>query len=181
MSLFPTLICSAIGNERIESLIQEDQNVKRKRERYEKQSSLLSKLTRQLSIHDNRAAAASSWSDSGTGINIYIYMNEYTSSFKYCECNREKINFLVLYLFAESSPKTNGGSKGEDWMNAFNAAASGQDSLKRYGSGGHSRRYSDPAQNGEDDSSGSGGNNRRTTPNRLPPAPPQSGGSSYRY
>ncbi|WZY72529.1 dynamin-2B [Brassica napus] len=138
---------SAIGNERIESLIQEDQNVKRKRDRYEKQSSLLSKLTRQLSIHDNRAAAASSWSDSGT----------------------------------ESSPKTNGGSTGEDWMNAFNAAASGQDSLKRYGSGGHSRRYSDPAQNGEDDSSGSGGSNRRTTPNRLPPAPPQSGGSSYRY
>ncbi|KAH0942869.1 hypothetical protein HID58_002506 [Brassica napus] len=137
---------SAIGNERIESLIQEDQNVKRKRDRYEKQSSLLSKLTRQLSIHDNRAAAASSWSDSGT----------------------------------ESSPKTNGGSTGEDWMNAFNAAASGQDSLKRYGSGGHSRRYSDPAQNGEDDSSGSGGSNRRTTPNRLPPAPPQSGGSSYR-
>uniref|UniRef100_M4DN14 dynamin GTPase n=1 Tax=Brassica campestris TaxID=3711 RepID=M4DN14_BRACM len=138
---------SAIGNERIESLIQEDQNVKRKRDRYQKQSSLLSKLTRQLSIHDNRAAAASSWSDSGT----------------------------------ESSPRTNGGSAGEDWMNAFNAAASGPDSLKRYGSGGHSRRYSDPAQNGEDDSSGSGGSNRRTTPNRLPPAPPQSGGSSYRY
>ena len=72
------LICSAIGNERIESLIQEDQNVKRKRDRYQKQSSLLSKLTRQLSIHDNRAAAASSWSDSGTGINIY--MNEYISA-----------------------------------------------------------------------------------------------------
>ncbi|KAL1218218.1 Dynamin-2B [Cardamine amara subsp. amara] len=134
---------SAIGNERIESLIQEDQNVKRRRDRYQKQSSLLSKLTRQLSIHDNRAAAASSWSDnSGT----------------------------------ESSPRTNGG---EDWMNAFNSAASGPDSMKRYGSGGHSRRYSDPAQNGED-SSGSGGSNRRTTPNRLPPAPPQSG-SSYRY
>ncbi|CAH8256477.1 unnamed protein product [Arabidopsis lyrata] len=137
---------SAIGNERIESLIQEDQNVKRRRDRYQKQSSLLTKLTRQLSIHDNRAAAASSWSDnSGT----------------------------------ESSPRTNGGSTGEDWMNAFNAAASGPDSLKRYGSGGHSRRYSDPAQNGED-SSGSGGSSRRTTPNRLPPAPPQSG-SSYRY
>ncbi|CDY27283.1 BnaC04g18630D [Brassica napus] len=132
---------SAIGNERIESLIQEDQNVKRKRDRYQKQSSLLSKLTRQLSIHDNRAAAASSWSDSGTAA-------------------REPM---------------------EAWMNAFNAAASGPDSLKRYGSGGHSRRYSDPVQNGEDDSSGSGGSNRRTTPNRLPPAPPQSGGSSYGY
>uniref|UniRef100_A0A1J3HPA4 dynamin GTPase n=1 Tax=Noccaea caerulescens TaxID=107243 RepID=A0A1J3HPA4_NOCCA len=138
---------SAIGNERIESLIQEDQNVKRRRDRYQKQSSLLSTLTRQLSIHDNRAAAASSWSDT---------------------------------IGNESSPRTNGGSSGEDWMNAFNAAASGSDSLKRYGSGGHSRRYSDPAQNGEDSSGSGGGSNRRTTPNRLPPAPPQSG-SSYRY
>ncbi|CAD5312291.1 unnamed protein product [Arabidopsis thaliana] len=138
---------SAIGNERIESLIQEDQNVKRRRERYQKQSSLLSKLTRQLSIHDNRAAAASSYSDnSGT----------------------------------ESSPRTSGGSSGDDWMNAFNSAANGpSDSLSKYGSGGHSRRYSDPAQNGDAASPGSG-SNRRTTPNRLPPAPPPTG-SAYRY
>ncbi|OAY58763.1 dynamin-2A [Manihot esculenta] len=54
---------SAQSNVRIEELLQEDQNVKRRRERYVKQSSLLSKLTRQLSIHDNRAAAASSWSN----------------------------------------------------------------------------------------------------------------------
>ncbi|WZZ79979.1 hypothetical protein YC2023_100551 [Brassica napus] len=138
---------SAIGNERIESLIQEDQNVKRRRERYQKQSSLLSTLTRQLSIHDNRAAAASSWSDNGA---------------------------------TESSPRTSGGSSGDDWMNAFNSAANGaSDSLSRYGSGGHSRRYSDPAQNGDAPSSSSG-SNRRSTPNRLPPAPPQSG-SSYRF
>ncbi|KAI3874865.1 hypothetical protein MKW98_019438 [Papaver atlanticum] len=50
---------------RIEELLLEDQNVKRKRERFQKQSSILSKLTRQLSIHDNRAAAVSSWSDGG--------------------------------------------------------------------------------------------------------------------
>ncbi|XP_010490897.1 PREDICTED: dynamin-2A [Camelina sativa] len=139
---------SAIGNERIESLIQEDQNVKRRRDRYQKQSSLLSKLTRQLSIHDNRAAAASSYSDNGS---------------------------------TESSPRTSGGgSSGDDWMNAFNAAANGpSDSSSRYGSGGHSRRYSDPAQNGDAASPGSG-SNRRTTPNRLPPAPPPTG-STYRY
>ncbi|KAF6141495.1 hypothetical protein GIB67_000876 [Kingdonia uniflora] len=52
---------------RIEELLLEDQNVKRRRERFQKQSSILSKLTRQLSIHDNRAAAASSWSDDGVG------------------------------------------------------------------------------------------------------------------
>lgn len=57
--------CSAQSTARIEELLQEDHNVKRRRERYQKQSSLLSKLTRQLSIHDNRAAAASSWSNDG--------------------------------------------------------------------------------------------------------------------
>ncbi|KAJ4794201.1 dynamin-like protein [Rhynchospora pubera] len=50
---------SSTSTARIEELIQEDQNVKRRRERIQKQSSLLSKLTRQLSVHDNRATAAS--------------------------------------------------------------------------------------------------------------------------
>ncbi|CAL9191011.1 unnamed protein product [Musa hybrid cultivar] len=53
---------SAQSTARIEELLQEDQNVKRRRERIQRQSSILSKLTRQLSIHDNQAAAAS-WSD----------------------------------------------------------------------------------------------------------------------
>lgn len=69
MSDIFTCLCmvSAQNNARIEELLQEDQNVKRRRERYQKQSSLLSKLTRQLSIHDNRAAAAASWSNGGGG------------------------------------------------------------------------------------------------------------------
>ncbi|XP_059648293.1 dynamin-2A-like [Cornus florida] len=139
---------SAQSTARIEELLQEDQNVKRKRDRCQKQSEILSKLTRQLSIHDNRAAAASSMSNGGG---------------------------------AESSPRTNGPSSGEDWRSAFDSAANGPneyygDSL-RSGSGGHSRRYSDPAQNG-DASSGSSG--RRTTPNRLPPAPPPTS-SGYKY
>jgi len=62
---------SAQSTARIEELLQEDQNVKRKRERCQKQSSLLSKLTRQLSIHDNRASAASSWSNGG-GAGMYL-------------------------------------------------------------------------------------------------------------
>ncbi|XP_071725567.1 dynamin-2A-like [Rutidosis leptorrhynchoides] len=49
---------SSQSTAKIEELLQEDGNVKRKREKVQKQSSLLSKLTRQLSIHDNRAAAA---------------------------------------------------------------------------------------------------------------------------
>ncbi|KAE9620928.1 putative dynamin GTPase [Lupinus albus] len=54
---------SAQSNAKIEELLVEDQNSKQRRERYQKQYSLLSKLTRQLSVHDNRAAAASGWSN----------------------------------------------------------------------------------------------------------------------
>ncbi|OVA11619.1 Dynamin central domain [Macleaya cordata] len=140
---------SAQSTAKIEELLQEDQNVKRRRERFQKQSSLLSKLTRQLGIHDNRAAAASSWSNGNSG--------------------------------AESSPRTTAPS-GDDWRSAFDAAANGSadhSSFGRSSSNGHSRRYSDPAQNG-DSNSGSNSSSRRT-PNRLPPAPPQSGSSGYRY
>ena len=60
------MLNSAQSSAKIEELLQEDHNVKRRRERYQKQSSLLSKLTRQLSIHDNQASAAS-WSDGSPG------------------------------------------------------------------------------------------------------------------
>uniref|UniRef100_A0A7N0RC73 dynamin GTPase n=1 Tax=Kalanchoe fedtschenkoi TaxID=63787 RepID=A0A7N0RC73_KALFE len=58
---------SAQSTARIEQLLMEDQNVKGKRERYQKQSALLSKLTRQLGIHDNRTVAASGWTDDAGG------------------------------------------------------------------------------------------------------------------
>lgn len=135
---------SSQSTAKIEELLQEDQNVKRKRERYQKQSSLLSKLTRQLSIHDNRASAASSWANDGNS--------------------------------SESSPRTNGTVSGDDWRSAFDAAANGPTD-SRFGVS-HSRRYSDPAQNGDANSTSNPGGRR--TPNRLPPAPPQSG-SAYRY
>lgn len=129
---------SSQSSAKIEELLQEDQNVKRKRERYTKQSTILSKLVRQLSIHDNRAAAASGLSDGGSG--------------------------------AESSPRTGGAGAGDDWRSAFDAAANGPTDFSRT----HSRRYSDPAQNGDlNGGSGSGsGSNSRRTPTRLPPAPP---------
>ncbi|XP_074582405.1 dynamin-2A-like [Curcuma longa] len=52
---------------RIEELLLEDQNVKRRREKFQKQQALLSKITHQLSAHDNRASAAS-WSNGDTEI-----------------------------------------------------------------------------------------------------------------
>ncbi|XP_039815219.1 dynamin-2A-like [Panicum virgatum] len=51
---------------KIEELIQEDHNVKRKREKFQLQSSLLSKVTRLLSLHGNRSANAS-WSNDSAG------------------------------------------------------------------------------------------------------------------
>ncbi|RDX85352.1 Dynamin-2B [Mucuna pruriens] len=138
---------SAQSSAKVEELLQEDHNAKNKRERVQKQSSLLSKLTRQLSVHDNRAAAASNWSDRGSA--------------------------------AENGPRSSGPSSGDDWRSAFDAAANGPSDLSsRYGSGGHSRRYSDPSQNG-DMISGSNSSSRRT-PTRLPPAPPQSDKYCYR-
>ncbi|GAB4845087.1 hypothetical protein Ancab_038493 [Ancistrocladus abbreviatus] len=63
---------SAQSITRIEDLLQEDQNMKRQREHYQRQSSLLAKLSRQLSIHDNHAAAASNWTDSGSVADLHL-------------------------------------------------------------------------------------------------------------
>lgn len=86
--------------------------------------------------------------------------------------------FLSLLNWSESSPTTTGPSSGDDWRSAFDAAPNGPaDPHGDSRSNGHSRRYSDPAQNG-DVSSGANSGNRRT-PNRLPPAPPSASG--YRF
>ncbi|GMH23838.1 hypothetical protein Nepgr_025681 [Nepenthes gracilis] len=109
---------SAQSSARIEELLHEDQNVKGRRERYQKQSSLLSKLVRQLSIHDNHAGAAPDGSDVGSE--------------------------------AESSPRTRVSSVGDDWRTAFDAAANGStDGGSSRFQSSHSRRNSDPSQNGD--------------------------------
>ncbi|XP_059445820.1 dynamin-2A-like [Corylus avellana] len=135
---------SALSTARIEELIQEDQNVKRRRERFQRQSSLLSKLTRQLSIHDNRADAASSWSSGGGGAENSPRTPGSSSG----------DDWRSAFDAAANGPvDSNGGSS-------------------RFGANGHNRRYSDPSQNG-DASAGSNSSSRRT-PNRLPPTPPPS-------
>ncbi|KAM3729337.1 hypothetical protein ACB098_12G003800 [Castanea mollissima] len=142
---------SAQSTGRIEELLQEDQNVKRRRERYQKQSSLLSKLTRQLSIHDNRASAASSFSNGGAAESSPRTSgpsgDDWRSAF---------------------DAAANGSVDYNSHSDSF-----------RSRSNGHSRNSSDPAQNG-DVNSGSNSSSRRT-PNRLPPPPPQSGSSGYKY
>jgi len=67
--VYQNVDCSAQSRAKIEELLLEDHNVKRRREHFQKQSSLLAKVTQQLSVHDNQAAATSSYSDSdGAGI-----------------------------------------------------------------------------------------------------------------
>jgi dynamin GTPase len=56
---------SAHSTGRIEELLQEDLEVKRRREQCQKQAAALSKLTRQLSMQEARASSASGLSDSG--------------------------------------------------------------------------------------------------------------------
>lgn len=103
-----SLICaiaSVQSTARIEELLQEDQNVKRKRERFQRQSSLLSKLTRQLSIHDNRAAAAS-WSDGGTGTGKLILK---FFIFVIGVAHRDRLSYLVYMMFAMQKKKKKRG------------------------------------------------------------------------
>lgn len=87
-----------------------------------------------------------------------------------------------LVLFFESLLRTESpsapSSGGDEWRTAFEAAANGHADPFRSGSNGHSRRFSDPPQNGDDRSSSQ---SSRRTPTRLPPAPPPQSTSQYRY
>ncbi|KAG6405816.1 hypothetical protein SASPL_133410 [Salvia splendens] len=119
---------SAQSMERIEELLQEDQNVKRRKERIQKQSSILSKLTTQLCINDNLAAAASTYSNEGDL--FYDYKSVYSYKFK--------VQPLLAHLPGRSGDAT------------FDAAASGPN--LSYGdsrSNCLSRRNSDPFHNGD--------------------------------
>ncbi|KAJ6433735.1 hypothetical protein OIU84_017438 [Salix udensis] len=86
------------GTARIEEMRQEDKNVKHRRERYQKQSSLLSKLTHQLSIHDNRAAAtASSWRNGDGADEAAVVLHLLTPKFNALESlEEESLNSIRL-------------------------------------------------------------------------------------
>lgn len=63
--------CSAKSNDIIQELLQEDQDMKRQRERVRRQASLLSRLTKQLSIHEARAST-SGWSANGGELPYFL-------------------------------------------------------------------------------------------------------------
>jgi hypothetical protein len=60
---------------RIQELLQEDQTVKKRREKVQRQASLLTKLTRQLSIHEARASNAESFSVDANGEHIFLLLS----------------------------------------------------------------------------------------------------------
>ncbi|KAJ8755658.1 hypothetical protein K2173_022253 [Erythroxylum novogranatense] len=132
---------SAQSSTRVEELLQEDQNVKRKRERIQKQSSLLSKLTRHLSIHDNRAAAASNWSNGNSGADSSPRTSGTSTGDEW---------------------RTAFDAAANGHTDTFGTSASSRS---------HSRRNSDPAQNDGDVSSGSNSGSRRTPNRLPPAPP----------
>ncbi|KAH9782254.1 Dynamin-2A [Citrus sinensis] len=140
---------SAQSTARIEELLQEDQNVKHRRDRYQKQSELLSKLTRQLSIHDNRAAAASNWSDGGGGAES-----------------------------SPRTSAASGDDWRSAFDAAANGPVSLR-SYSRSASNGHSWRYSDPAENGDVRSGSNSGSRRTPNRVPPPPPPTQSGSKYF--
>lgn len=56
--------CSSQSTGKIEELLKEDQGVKARREQWQKQAAALSKLTRQLSLHDSQASIGAGLDDS---------------------------------------------------------------------------------------------------------------------
>nr|GMD86029.1 dynamin-2A-like [Ipomoea batatas] len=66
---------------RIEELLMEDQNVKRKRERCKKQSSLVSELTRKLNTLDSRASTASDYDGAEGRAGDHSSTDDWSSAF----------------------------------------------------------------------------------------------------
>ena len=150
--------------------MQEDQDVKRRRERVRRQSSLLSRLTRQLSVRESHASTTG-WSSGGK----LKLQNHWFCSFLALKVSKT----IGLPAPSQSDVST----RGEDWRVAFEDAGNGnyrgsldQNSVNNgFANGGHSQRYSDSEQNGDI-------NSNRRIPSRLPPVPPSSsGGPVYRY
>jgi len=73
---------------RIEELLQEDQEVKARRERCHKQAAALTKLTKQLSLQEARTAVSSGFQDS-CEFNMLIERNNCV-----CVCVKLRIHLL---------------------------------------------------------------------------------------
>jgi dynamin GTPase len=150
--LYSSVSSHATG--RIEELLQEDQEVKARREKCQKQAAALSKLTRQLSMQEARTSAASSSfgdsSDSKGGGGM-----------------PEAEDWRVAFEEAGSTRSSYPSSPSSRSSRAPSPSMNGRPSSRN-------SNYSDGDENGDMGSS-------RRTPVRRAPPPPPSGSSMYRY
>ncbi|KAG6546849.1 hypothetical protein Mapa_011702 [Marchantia paleacea] len=143
---------SAHPTPKIEELLKEDSEVKKRRERCQRQANLLSQLTRQLSVHEAKAAAVSGFSDSssnGPGSPKAPETEDWRLAF-----DQAANSSSHSHSRNERSPRPSRGA-------GMNGEISG--------------RHSDNDENGDV------GNQSRRTPTRLPPPPPGSSQPVYRY
>lgn len=149
---------SAHPTERIQELLQEDVEVKRRREKVKRQASMLSRLTRQLSVNEARASSATGESGE-SGISTSYESEDWRVAFE------EAGSDLRSSSSAHSSQRAASSFRGPSPRRRESPMRAASPQPRSSGNG-----YEE-----NDD----GGASRRA-PGRLPPPPPPAGASVYR-
>ncbi|KAH9549389.1 hypothetical protein CY35_10G016700 [Sphagnum magellanicum] len=147
---------------KIEELLKEDQGVKARREGWQKQAAALSKLTRQLSLHDSQASA-------GAGLDNSRPTTTTTTTTNGLEVEDWRVAFEGAGTIRPSSSSSNHSSSPHKSRRAPSPSMNGHVPSRN---GNHS----DYKENGD-----VGNGNRRPTPGRRPPPPPPPGAPMYNY
>ncbi|CAK9193656.1 unnamed protein product [Sphagnum troendelagicum] len=148
---------------KIEELLKEDQGVKARRERWQKQAAALSKLTRQLSLHDSQASAGAGLDNSRP-----TKTTTTTTTTNGLEVEDWRVAFDGAGTIRSSS-SSNHSSSPHKSRRAPSPSMNGHVPSRN---GNHS----DYKENGD-----VGNGNRRPTPGRRPPPPPPPGAPMYNY
>jgi len=149
--LYSSISVQATG--RIEELLQEDQEVKARRERCHKQAAALTKLTKQLSLQEARTAVSSGFQDSS---------ESKTGGMPEAE------DWRVAFEEAATTKPSYSNSPSRTARSASPLVANG-------------RHISRSSNHGDGDENGDAGSISRRTPGRLPPPPPPTGAPMYKY
>jgi dynamin GTPase len=146
---------SSQSTAKIEELLKEDQGVKAQRERWQKQAAALSKLTRQLSLHDSQASIGAGLDDSspaGPTTTNQVEVEDWRVAFEEAGTVR--------------SSSSNHSSSSQKSSRNPSPAMNGRLSS-------HNGNHNDYEENGDV------GNISRRTPGRRPPPPPPPGAPAY--
>ncbi|CAK9223934.1 unnamed protein product [Sphagnum troendelagicum] len=143
---------SSQSTAKIEELLKEDQGVKAQRERWQKQAAALSKLTRQLSLHDSQASIGAGLDDSRPTTTNQVEVEDWRVAFEEAGTVR--------------SSSSNHSSSSQKSSRNPSPAMNGRLSS-------HNGNHNDYEENGDV------GNISRRTPGRRPPPPPPPGAPAY--